>query len=65
MARISPKALKRRLDAGEDVTIIDVRTRLDLTATPYAIPGSRWLAADALDEHESEFLRARRWFYRS
>ncbi len=59
MARISPEALKRRLDAGEDVTIIDVRTRLDLTATPYAIPGSRWLAADALDEHESEFLRAR------
>jgi len=57
MARISPEALKRRLDAGEDVTIIDVRTPLDMTATPYAIPGSRWMAADAVDKHESEILR--------
>jgi len=59
MARLSPAALKRRLDAGEDVTIIDLRTALDVTATPYAIPGSRWLAADAIDEHEVESLRSR------
>ncbi len=58
-ARISPEALKRRLDAGEDVTIIDLRTPLDVTATPYAIPGSRWMAAAELDEHQSEVLRAR------
>jgi len=58
-ARVSPEALKRRLDAGEDVTIIDLRTPLDVTATPYAIPGSRWLAADAIDEHEAELLRSR------
>jgi hypothetical protein len=30
-----------------------------MTATPYAIPGSRWLATDAIDERESEVLRAR------
>jgi membrane protein DedA with SNARE-associated domain/rhodanese-related sulfurtransferase len=59
MARISPEALKRRLDAGEDVTIIDLRTPLDVAATPYAIPGSRWLAADAIDAVEAERLRAR------
>jgi membrane protein DedA with SNARE-associated domain len=59
MARISPEALKRRLDAGEDVTVIDLRTPLDLAATPYAIPGSRWMTADAIDEHEAELLRAR------
>jgi membrane protein DedA with SNARE-associated domain len=58
-ARISPEALKQKLEAGEDVTIIDLRTRLDVAATPYAIPGSRWLAVDAIDEHEAEFLRAR------
>jgi membrane protein DedA with SNARE-associated domain/rhodanese-related sulfurtransferase len=57
--RVSPEALKRRLDAGEDLTIIDLRTLLDVTATPYAIPGSRWLAATAIDEHEAEFLRSR------
>src|SRR5229473_1667829 len=59
MARISPEMLKRRLDAGEEVTIIDLRTPLEVTATPYAIPGSRWLPADAIDEHDAEFLRAR------
>jgi membrane protein DedA with SNARE-associated domain len=59
MARISPEVLKQRLDAGEDVTIIDLRTPLEVTATPYAIPGSRWLPADAIDEHEAEFLRLR------
>jgi len=57
--RVSPEALKRRLDAGEDLTIIDLRTLLDVRATPYAIPGSRWLAATAIDEHEAEFLRSR------
>ncbi len=59
MARISPAALKGRLDAGEDVTVIDLRTPLDVAATPYAIPGSRWMTADAIDEHTAELLRAR------
>ena len=30
-----------------------------MTATPYAIPGSRRLAADVIDEHEVELLRSR------
>ncbi len=59
IARISPEALKSRLDAGEDVTIIDLRTRLDVGAMPYAIPGSRWMATDEIDEHRSELLRSR------
>ena len=59
MARISPEVLKGRLDAGEDVTVIDLRTSLDVVATPYVIPGSRWMTADAIDEHEAELLRAR------
>ena len=59
MARITPSALKQKLDAGEDVTIVDLRTPLEVAAMPYAIPGRRWVAADALDEHEAEFLRAR------
>ena len=40
-------------------TVIDLRTPLDVAATPYAIPGSRWMTADAIDEHEAELLRAR------
>jgi membrane protein DedA with SNARE-associated domain len=59
MARVSPETLKQRLDAGEDVTIVDLRTPLEVAATPYAIPGSRWLSADAIDAHEAELLGAR------
>jgi len=59
MARISPEELKRRLDAGDDITVIDLRTMLDLEATPYAIPGSRRIDTEQLDERESELLRAR------
>jgi membrane protein DedA with SNARE-associated domain/rhodanese-related sulfurtransferase len=58
-ARVSAKGLKRRLDAGEAVAIIDVRTPLDVAATPYVIPGSRWLGTDAIDEHKADILRLR------
>ena len=57
MARVSPEAVKQSLDAGEDVTIIDLRTRLDVAATPYAIPGSRWIAADELAANSVNDLR--------
>jgi membrane protein DedA with SNARE-associated domain len=51
IARIPPEDLKRRLDAEEDVMILDLRTALDVAAAPYAIPGARWVPTDALDQH--------------
>jgi membrane protein DedA with SNARE-associated domain len=51
IARIAPQDLKRRLEAGEDVMILDLRTALDVAAAPYVIPGARWVATDALDGH--------------
>ena len=57
--RVSPEALKRQIDAGEDVALIDLRSPLEVTATPYAIPGSRWLAADVITEHAAELLGSR------
>jgi len=59
VARISPEDLKRKLEAGEDIAILDLRTALDVAATPYAVPGSRWIAAEALDEHLSDIPRDR------
>jgi rhodanese-related sulfurtransferase len=59
MARIAPETLRQRLDAGEDVAIIDLRTPLEVAAMPYAIPGSRWLAFDAIDPAEASRLRGR------
>jgi len=49
IARIAPEVLKQRLDAGEDVMILDLRTALDVGTAPYVIPGARWVTTDALD----------------
>jgi membrane protein DedA with SNARE-associated domain len=59
IARLSPEDLKKKLDAGEDIAILDLRTALDVAATPYAIPGSRWISAEALDARQSEIPRDR------
>jgi len=59
VARIAPEILKRMLDAGEDVTIIDLRTELDVAAVPYTVAGSRWIPAEQLDAHLSEIPRDR------
>ena len=58
-ARISPADLKHKLDTGEDILILDLRTALDVAATPYAIPGSRWVTAESLDEGLMDIPRDR------
>jgi len=58
-ARVSPEELKRRLDAGEDITILDVRSRLEVAALPHAIPGSRWVAAEEIDARDPKIAHAR------
>jgi len=40
IARIKPEELKQKLDAGEDILIIDVRHALDIEADPFIIPGA-------------------------
>ena len=59
IARISPEDLRRKLEAGEDIAILDLRTALDVAAVPYAIPGSRWVPAEQLDEQLSDIPRDR------
>jgi hypothetical protein len=59
IARISPEVLKTKLDAGEDVAILDLRSALDVAGTPVVIRGSRWIPAEALDEHLAEIPRDR------
>ena len=56
---ITPADAKILFDKLGIGTIIDLRTPLDVTATPYAIPGSRWLVVEAIDQHEAELLQAR------
>ncbi len=40
IARITPEELKRKLDAGENILIIDVRHALDIQSDPFIIPGA-------------------------
>src|SRR5262249_5460358 len=49
-ARITAMELRRRLDAGDQLVIVDLRTALDIETAPYGIPGARWLPPGALDD---------------
>jgi membrane protein DedA with SNARE-associated domain len=46
IARITPDELKQKLDAGENVMIMDVRHSLDFEADPHVIPGALRMSLD-------------------
>ncbi|MBI5604614.1 MAG: VTT domain-containing protein [Deltaproteobacteria bacterium] len=59
MARITPEELKRKIDAAEDLLIIDVRSSLEFEADPQRIPGALYLPLEELLKNPPEFPRAR------
>jgi membrane protein DedA with SNARE-associated domain len=59
IARVSSEELRAKIDAREDVAIMDLRTALDVAAVPYGIPGSRWVPAEHLDERLPDIPRDR------
>ena len=50
LARISPEELKHKLDAGEDMMILDVRHSLEFQAEPLTIPGALYLPIEQLNQ---------------
>jgi rhodanese-related sulfurtransferase len=53
MARISPEDLRLKLEAGEEVVVVDLRGALDFAADPRTIPGALRLSAEELaDRHD-------------
>ncbi len=58
VARITPEELKHKLDAGENILIIDMRHALDFEADPYIIPGALRLPSEQLENYP-EVLRDR------
>ena len=38
--RIAPEELKRKMDAGEEIAVVDVRHPLEFEADPFMIPGA-------------------------
>ena len=55
IARITPEELKKKIDAGEHLTIVDLRHSVDFEADPETIPGAFRMDADAL-EAQNELL---------
>jgi membrane protein DedA with SNARE-associated domain len=59
MARITPEELRARMEAGEDVMVVDLRQSLSFEADPELIPGALRFDPENLDEHPEELPRDR------
>jgi membrane protein DedA with SNARE-associated domain/rhodanese-related sulfurtransferase len=58
-ARLEPEELKKQLDAGEDVFIVDLRHPLELLPDPFTLPGARHFSPDTLTARHQEIPRDR------
>jgi membrane protein DedA with SNARE-associated domain len=58
-ARLEPEELKRQLDAGEPVYIVDLRHPLELLPDPFTLPGAILFSPDSLAERHREIPRDR------
>src|SRR5437899_301814 len=59
IARITVQELKEKLEAGEDVVIVDLRHSLDFEADPETIPGAVRMDAKELEEKNGLLPRDR------
>jgi membrane protein DedA with SNARE-associated domain len=59
ISRITPEELKSRLDASEDVMIIDVRHSRDFAANPEGIPGSVHITTEEFSALQQQIPRDR------
>ncbi len=50
IARITPEELKEKIDAGEDILVVDLRHSLDFDANPETIAGALHIDAAELEE---------------
>jgi membrane protein DedA with SNARE-associated domain/rhodanese-related sulfurtransferase len=58
-SRLEPEELKRQLDAGEPVYIIDLRHPLELLPDPFMLPGALHFSPDSLAARHLEIPRDR------
>lgn len=57
IARITVDELKQKLDAGEQITIVDLRHSIDFEAEPEVIPGALHIEAKELEEENNRLPR--------
>ncbi len=58
-ALITPEELKRRLELGQPLAILDLRHPLDLLPDPRTIPGALRISPDEIERRHSEIPRDR------
>jgi rhodanese-related sulfurtransferase len=58
-ARLEPEDLKRQMDAGDPVFIVDLRHPLELLPDPYTLPGALHFSPELLESRHSEIPRDR------
>jgi membrane protein DedA with SNARE-associated domain/rhodanese-related sulfurtransferase len=59
MARISAGDLKKLIDDGQDVVVVDLRQSLDAAADPVTIPGAIRMTLEEIDTRHHEIPRGR------
>jgi membrane protein DedA with SNARE-associated domain len=59
IARITPEDLRKKIEAGEEVVVVDLRGSVDFAAAPQTIPGAIRLAAEELASDHDQIPRGR------
>lgn len=57
--RITPEELRVKLEAGEDIAIVDLRHIIDFESDPYTIPGALLLPSEDFEKRYKEIPRDR------
>jgi membrane protein DedA with SNARE-associated domain len=57
--RITAEELKRKIDAGEEIAIVDLRHSMDFEADPNTIPGAFYLPSEEFDQRYNEIPSGR------
>ena len=59
IARITPEDLKKKLDAGEEIQIVDLRHAIDFAADPQTVAGALHFDPKEIEQHQELILRDR------
>ncbi|MEX0803638.1 MAG: VTT domain-containing protein [Candidatus Binatia bacterium] len=59
IARISPQELMKKLSAGDEVMVVDLRQPLDIETVPFMIPGALRMALNEVEQRHQEIPRDR------
>ena len=57
IARITPEELRRKIESGERITVIDLRHGVEVESEPDGIPGALHLPAEELELRHGEIPR--------